>query len=72
MVSEVYLPINDTKNDQVRVFEKSKFSQIVNFRAKIGPLNEIQNAIYMVYNLNQLIKGYQNLQKKVKAGKNPP
>jgi hypothetical protein len=33
MISEVYLPINDTKNDQVRIFEKSKFSQIVNFRA---------------------------------------
>jgi hypothetical protein len=48
MISEVDLPINDTKNDQVRIFEKSKFSQIINFGAKIGPLNEIQNAIYRV------------------------
>ncbi len=46
MISEVDLPINETKNGQVRIFEKSKFSQIVNFRAKIGPVNEIQNAIY--------------------------
>jgi hypothetical protein len=45
MISEVYLPINDTKNGQVRIFEKSKFSPIINFRAKIGPLNEIQNTI---------------------------
>jgi hypothetical protein len=49
MISEVDLPINDTKNGQVRIFEKSKFSQIVNFRAEIGPVNEIQNAIYRVY-----------------------
>ena len=50
MISEVDFPINDTKiNDQVRIFEKSKFSKIVNFRAKIEPLNEIQNAIYRVY-----------------------
>ncbi len=50
MISEVDLPINDTKNGQVQIFEKSKFSQIVNFRALIGTLlNEIKNAIYMVY-----------------------
>ncbi len=49
MISDVDLPINDTKNGQVRIFEKSKISQIVNFRAKIGPVNEIQNAIYRVY-----------------------
>ncbi len=41
---EVDLPVNDTKNGQVRIL--SKFSQIVKFRAKIGPFNEIQNAIY--------------------------
>jgi hypothetical protein len=49
MIGEVDLPKNDTKNGQVRIFEKSKFSQIVNFRAKIRPLNEIQNAIYSIY-----------------------
>ncbi len=38
MIGEVDFPINDTK--------KSKFSPIVNFRAKTGPLNEIQNEIY--------------------------
>ncbi len=49
MISDVDLPINDTKNGEVRIFEQSKFSQIVNFRAKIGPVNEkIQNAIYRV------------------------
>jgi hypothetical protein len=49
MISEVDSTIYDTKNGQVRIFEKSKFSQIVNFRAKIGPINEIQNAIFRVY-----------------------
>ncbi len=37
-----------TKNDQIRIFEKSKFSQIVNFRAKFGPLREIQTTTYVV------------------------
>ncbi len=41
MISEVDLLLNDIK--------KSKFSPIFHFRAKIGPVNEIQNAIYRVY-----------------------
>jgi hypothetical protein len=46
MFSEVDLPINDTENDKVQIFEKSKFSPIINFRAEIGLLNQIQNTIY--------------------------
>jgi hypothetical protein len=63
MISEVDLPINDTKNGQVRIFKKSKFSQIVNFRAKIGPLNEIQFSESARQGLSEYVK-------KVKAGKN--
>ncbi len=68
MISEVDLPINDTKNGQVRIFEKSKFSQIVNFRARIGPLNEIQNAIYRVYSES----ARQGLSKKKSIGGQKP
>ena len=71
MISEVDLPINDTKNDQVRIFEKSKFSQIVNFRAKIGPLNEIQNAIYRVYS-ESARQGLSESVKKSIGGQKPP
>ncbi len=71
MISEVDFPINDTKNDQVRIFEKSKLSQIVTFRAKIGPFNEIQNAIYRVYS-ESACQGLSESVKKVLAGKNPP
>ncbi len=46
MTNEIDLPNYDTKNGQVRIFEKTKFGPIVNFRAKFGPFNEIQNTIY--------------------------
>jgi hypothetical protein len=29
--------------------KKSKFSQIDNFRAEIGPVNKLQNTIYGIY-----------------------
>ncbi len=46
MISEVDFPINDTKNDKFEFLKESKFSPIINFRAEIEPLNEIQNTIY--------------------------
>ncbi len=71
MISEIDLPINDTKNDQVRIFEKSKFSQIVNFRAETGPLNEIQNAIYMVYSESARQGLSESVKKKYRRAKTP-
>ena len=72
MISDVDLPIYHAKNDQVRIFEKSNFSQIVNFRrAKIGPLNEIQNAIYRVYS-ESARQGLSESVKKNIGGQKPP
>ena len=50
---------------------KSKFSQIVIFRAKIGPLNEIQNAIYRVYS-ESARQGLSESVKKSIGGQKPP
>ncbi len=47
MISEVDLAINDTK--KFEFLKKSKIIPIVNFRAKIGPINEIQNTLYDIY-----------------------
>ena len=71
MISEIDLPLNDTKNDQVRIFEKSKFNQIVNFRAEIGLLNEIQNAIYRVYSESARQWLPESVKKKYRRAKTP-
>ena len=67
MISEVDLP----KNGQVRIIEKSKFSQIVNFRAKIGHLNEIQNTINSIYS-ESARQGLSESVKKSIGGQKPP
>ncbi len=63
MFSEVDLLCTyDTKKSEL-------FGPIINFRAKIGPFNVIKNTKKdkKTYNLNQLIKSYQILPKKVQA-----
>ncbi len=37
------------KMTKFEILKESKFSPFINFRAKIGPFNEIKNTIYGIY-----------------------
>ena len=56
MISDVDLPIYHAKNDQVRIFEKSKF------RGNLAKSSTLEPKLNLLMkSKNQLIKSYQNL-----------
>ncbi len=49
MISEVDLPINDTKNGQVRIFKNRNLAKSSNLEPKLDPLMKSKMLYIMVY-----------------------